>query len=271
MRALTAVALILGLAGCVPYPGVLPEEERRTTIVQGPFPPLDAGAAELESLHFKVRSYGTGNAQRIADTAEAAYNRIMLDTNLYSFRPRGLYEIVVYGTSDEYHKKTGQPQWSGGVTVGNAIFTYESSRLPGTLAHEMTHLIFYEYMGAVNVNHRWVNEGLAVYEESQASGVQGGVDLFAAVRGNLRRQPIPIDQVIHMIPASEKEYTVNLWYAQSQSMIKFMIERGGRIGFSQFLQALKQGRGFSDAIAAGFPGGWRTLEDFEREWLRSEM
>lgn len=270
MRSFAIALLASALAACVPYPGTLPPDDSRTTIVQGPFALLDPGASQLESLHFMVRAYGGDAARHVSDKAEEAYNRIMIDTDLFSFKPRGLYEIVVYGTEDEYRKKTGQPSWSGGVSVGNAIYSYWGPGLDRTVAHEMTHLIFYEYMGRVNLDHRWVNEGLAVYEESKTGGdPRAGSDIFSAVRGRLRQQPIPMDQMIHLIPATEREYTVSAWYAQAESMVRLMIERGGKIGFSQFLAALREGKGFDESIAGSFPGVWRGLSDFEQSWLRS--
>ncbi len=261
-----AGALVLLFAACVPYPDAPPPDSGSTTIISGPFPLLDPGAKELQSLHFLVRAYGTDAAAKVADTAERAYNRIMIDTGLYSFKPRGLYELVIYNDAEEYRRKTGQPSWSGGVAVGNAIYSYQNPRLEGTLSHEMTHLIFYEYMGRVNLDHRWVNEGLAVYEESAD---QGRADLFGAVRGNMRAQPIPMDQMVHLVPATEREYAVSLWYAQAEAMVRFMVERGGRIGFSQFLEALRDGQTFDAAIHKGFPGVWTSLADFEAGWRRS--
>lgn len=268
---LSPALIVFVFGGCISYVDVLPAESGGgSTLVSGAFAPLDAGAAQQDSLHFTVRAYGAQDARQISEQAEAAYNRIMIDTNLYSFQPRGLYQIVVYGGQDEYQKKTGQPNWSGGVSVGNAIYSFMGPGLYQTIAHEMTHLIFFEYMGRVNIDHRWVNEGLAVYEEGKALG--GGADrpdIFAVVRGRLRQQPIPMDQMIRLIPATEREYTVNVWYAQAESMIRHMIERGGRIGFSQFLAALRDGRDFDAAVAASFPGVWRNLADFEQSWQRS--
>ena len=256
------------LGACVPYEGTLPPEALTTTLNRGPFRELDPGASELESLHFKIRAYGSDNTKQVSELAEADYNRIMLDTNLYSFHPTGLYEIVVYGSADEYHKKTSQPDWSGGATVGNAIYTYVSPALAGTLAHEMTHLIFFEYMGRVTIDHRWVNEGLAVYEEMAALGGRG--DMFPSARASMRQLPLPMDQMIHLVPATEREKTVSVWYCEAESMVQFMVERGGRIGFSQFLDALKNGRSFDEAFPAGF-AQWRSLADFEREWLRAQQ
>ena len=52
-------------------------------------------------------------------------------------------------------------------------------------------------------------------------------------------------------------------------MIRYMIEKGGRIGFGQFLIAIREGQNFDAAIFAGFPGQWHTLGDFEHDWKRS--
>jgi hypothetical protein len=258
------------LAACVPYEGVAEEGRARSyTEIGQVFPELDPGANELQSLHFLVKAYGTSQSRTYADTAEAAYTRIMTDTGLYSFRPRELYRIVIYGTQDEYRKKTGQPEWSGGVSVGNAIYTFVSPRMEGVLSHEMTHLIWFEYMGRSVSDHRWVNEGLAVFEEAKALGEKGQSDLFSVLRGNLRAQPLSMENMIHLVPATERAYEVSLWYAQAESMTRFMIERGGRIGYSSFLTALREGRSFDSAIGSGFPGQFTSLADVEAQWKRS--
>lgn len=268
----TAAALLA--SACVPYPGELPDDGRGRSypgLVEGVYPGLDPGAQETTSLHFSVKAYGIDTVRGVSDQAEAAYNRIMTDTGLYSFKPRGLYAIMVYGTQDEYRKKTGQPDWSGGVAVGNAIYTYLSPRLEAVFAHEMTHLIWFEYMGRVNPDHRWVNEGLAVYQENKTAGLSGRGDIFSVLRGSLRSQPLPMDQMIHLVPATERAYEVSLWYAQAESMVRFMIERGGRIGFSQFLGALRYGKALDEAVAEGFPGHWRAFGDLELDWKRSQQ
>src|SRR3989442_68546 len=116
-----AIAVCAALAACVPISDEVPESARgATSIVSGPFSGLDAGAAELSSLHFITRGYGSEAVKQVSAAAEDDYSRIMVDTNLFSFMPRGLYEVWVYADQDEYRRKTRQPEWSGGVTVGNA-------------------------------------------------------------------------------------------------------------------------------------------------------
>lgn len=272
MRPIVLLACAL-LAACVPVPDETSDSGHgATTIVDGPFGTLDAGANQLESLHFIVHGYGADNVKQISTAAEDDYNRIMVDTNLFSFIPRGLYQVWVYATPEEYRQKTRQPEWSGGVTVGNAIYTYQGARLAQTLAHEMTHLIVYEYMGQGTPGPnwmndlRWLNEGLAVYEEQKAAGI---ADLFAAVRTNLTQQPIPMDQMITLAPATHNQYTVSLWYAESESLVQFLIDRGGRLAFSQFLGQLQQGQTLERAMSIAYSNSWRDVGDFFQNWQRS--
>jgi hypothetical protein len=243
-------------------------ESRPAIVTAGPFESLDPGASELDSLHFSIRTYGAEQARRVAETAEESYNRVMVDTNLYSFRPRGLYRIVVYASADEFRKKTEQPSWSGGVTVGNAIYTFHGPHLPGVIAHEMTHLVFHEYLGRSDQALRWVNEGMAVYQESLAlAGPQGARNPFGALAERMRGQQISMEDMTRFVPLTEAEYEVSAWYAQAYSMVRFMLERGGRIGFSQFLAGVKEGRTVDEAMAAAFP--WRGQAVFYAEWQRS--
>ncbi|MBI4371829.1 MAG: hypothetical protein HY552_05990 [Elusimicrobia bacterium] len=261
------LVVVAALGACVPYPAELLEDERPSLpkIASGAFPGLDPGASDNQSLHFRVSAYGPDNARAASELAEEAYRRIMTDTGLYSFQPHGLYQIVIYGSRDEYRKKTGQPQWSAGMTLGNAIYTHSSARLGAVLSHEIAHLIWHEFMnGRVIPDQRWVNEGLAVYEESKAAN--GGQELFSALKSSLRSAPLTIAQLRRLPPASERAYDASLWYAQAEDLVRFMIERGGQIGFSQFLTALQYGKGWDEAVAAGFPGQWRTLDEFETAW-----
>ncbi|MFA6093882.1 MAG: hypothetical protein WCU88_10020 [Elusimicrobiota bacterium] len=245
-------------AGCVPLPedGSSPE---RGGITRASFSPLDPGAKTAACLHFEVRAYSSASAEAVCSLAERSYERIMRDTSLYSFMQREPYPIVIYGSHEEYVRKTGMPQWSGGAAAGNSLFTYESPATAGVLAHEMTHLIFNEYMGRQTYSLRWINEGLAVFEEQQASG-----RLPAALPPG--RAPLSFDRMADTAPLSESSFDASAWYAQASSVVRFMIERGGQIGFGQFLAALRDGRPVTEAVRAGFPGTWNSLAEVESAW-----
>lgn len=239
-------------------------------ITRAPFAPLDPGGYEQSSLHFKVGAYGGDAARQISGSAEAFYQAVMGDTNLFSFMPAGLYEIVVYSGRDEYLAKTQQPAWSGGVAYGNAIYSYNGPQLYQTIAHEMTHLVFNEFMARPRPDLLWLNEGLAVYEQGKAaSGRPVPAELFAGVHAQMLAQPMAMEELASFVPLSQKPDDPNaakvaLWYAQAESMTQFLVERGGRLGFSQLLQALKDGRSWDEAL--GSTGAWRDSAAFYAAW-----
>jgi hypothetical protein len=272
--AFSAAGLVLGAlffsgSGCVT---LTPEElasihYSSSTPVANAFQGLDAGS-EAQSLHFVVKAYGPDKARQFADQAESDYGRIMQDTGLFSFQTGGQYQVVVYGNSDEYHRKSQMPMWSGGVTVQNAIYSFEGPTLRPTIAHEMTHVIFNEFMVRSRPELRWINEGLAVYQEVQSDppdlklGWEGRME--SAKHGNLT-----FPQMLQAQPLQESDKDVNVWYAQAASVTKFLIERGGRNGFEQFLKGLKDGVAPDQAIQSSFPGHWQNLDQLEQDWRRS--
>lgn len=261
MRSASALAAFLLLAGCVPLP-----EGEGLSVPRGPaaadagFALLDPGAQRLVSLHFETHAYGADRAAAASETAESLYRKVMEDTGLYSFMPRSLYPLVVYGTREEFLRKTNLPDWSSGAAVGAAIYLPEGPEFKGTLAHEMTHLIFNEFMGRADPSLRWINEGLAVYEEEEARG---------RLRARASTRPIPFREMVNLAPLGEKDALVGDWYQQVGDVTRFMIERGGRVGFGEFLKSLRDGRSVDDAIRSGFPGSWNGAASLEAAWVAS--
>lgn len=258
MRSSTAFAVLAAAAaaGCVSVDEIV-EPASPAPAADAGFPRLDPGASRLDSLHFRTEAYGADKAAAASEMAEALYRKVMEDTALYSFMPRELYPLVVYGSREEYLRKTRLPEWSGGVSVGRSLYMHEGAGLRPVLAHEMTHLVFGEYLGRADPALRWVNEGLAVYEEVEASG---------AWRGRAATRPIPFREMVNLAPLGEKDALVNDWYGQVGSVVRFMIERGGRVGFGEFLKALKDGRSADEAVRQGFPGGWTSMAALEAAW-----
>lgn len=262
------LTLCLLLAGCVPLPPEqMPKPGGRVT--QTRFPGLDPGSFEQSSLHFSVRCYSSANARKVSEWAESSYSRIMQDTGLYSFSPSGLYPILVYGTHDEFIKKTAQPGWSTGLAVGNAVFSYEGPDLETTLAHEITHLIFYEYMGPRASAFVWINEGLAVYQELKVPSAAARRNYYHSMKAGFKARSLPFPEMAAFKPASEKDRSVSLWYAQAAGVVEFLIERGGRLGFSIFLKRLRDGKDLESALREGFPGRWSGLAHLESSWKAS--
>lgn len=266
-RNLVVAALAAGLlGGCVAVSEEMAASSETMLAARPDFEPLDPGAYRHETLHFEVQGYGREPVSAASKAAEDLYRTVMEDTGLYSFRPKNLYQILIYGSREEYLAKTKMPEWSAGVTIDNALCTFEHPGWERTLAHEMTHLIFNEFVGRRAHDFVWLNEGLAMYEEHKALDEGYRARFRARSRSAVQQLTIPFRQMVQMIPATEQERDINQWYLQVESVVRYMVETGGRLGFSLFLEALRDGARLDDALQKGFPGVWNGIDGLERGW-----
>ncbi len=259
--------LLFCLCSCVDVPvGGEPAPEVRAP-VESPFKGLDPGYKTIESAHFSLSAYSQSAAALYSSMCEADYTRIMQDLGLYSFVPARPYNVVIYRDSAEYHAKTGQPSWSGGAAYGNALLLYEGNGLKATMAHEMTHLVFNEFMGLSQAaSLRWLNEGVAVYEEGRCDP-ESAAYYAGRVADTVSRNPIPFSQMVNLAPQDESQRNVDRWYAQVGSVVGFMVRQGGSFNFSLFLARLKDGVSPDKAVEMVYGGVWKSMADVERMWL----
>lgn len=264
---LIPLLLLCSLCACVDLPsGAVPGADNTVAPVQSPFKGLDPGYKTEETAHFKVEAYTSEEASLYAQECEQDYTRIMQDLGLYSFVPAEPYNVVMYKDSAEYHAKTGQPDWSGGATYGNALLLYESPALTPIMAHEMTHLIFNDFMGISQAAQlRWLNEGVAVYEETRADP-SDAAQYQARVNTTVAPNPIPFSQMVNLAPQDESQQNVDRWYAQVGSVVGFLIRQGGSFNFSIFLTKLRSGESVDAAISETYGTMWHSLADVEKAW-----
>lgn len=234
--------------------------------VESPYQGLDPGHKTEETAHFVVKAYASSGAAHYAALCEENYSRIMQDLGLYSFVPARPYNVVIYKDAAEFHSKTGQPEWSGGAAYGNALLLFEGEGLKATLAHEMTHLVFNEFMGlSQSASLRWLNEGVAVYEETRSD--QGSAAAHAArVTAGVAPNPIPFSQMVNLAPQNESQRNVDRWYAQVGSVVGFLVRQGGSFSFSIFLRKLRDGATVDRALEDTYNGLWKKLPDLEKSW-----
>ena len=260
-------ALALALGGCVPLDEAALPKAAVSQALEAPYTGLDPGYKTSESLHFIVKAYSSETAAHYGALCEENYQRIMRDLGIYSFVPSKPYNIVIYRDAPEFHLKTLQPDWSGGITRGNAILVYESNSSAGILAHEMTHLVFNEFMGlSAPVEVRWLNEGLAVYEQTRAD-YRARAFYDEKISRDISLNPIPLSQLMNLVPQGQKDAVVERWYAEAGSLAAFMLRQGGSLSFSYFLGRIKDGSSLDAAVGASFGALWKDMKDVERTWL----
>jgi len=274
MKKILTLPLLFCLCACVDVPmdalpgaAVVPPQPTAMTD-QG----LDPGYKTQETAHFRVDAYGPEATARYAALCEDNYTRIMQDLGLYSFAPARPYNVIIYKDLAELHAKvrlaSGEslPEWSGGLAKGNALLLVEGASLEATMPHEMTHLVYNDFMGlSAAARMAWLNEGLAVYEQTRADTVSAGA-YASRVNAAVAPNPIPFTQMVNLAPLDERNMDVDRWYAQVGSVVGFMIRQGGSFNFSLFLTRLRSGADVDKALLETYGGMWSKLSDVEKVW-----
>lgn len=174
-------------------------------------------------------------------------------------------EIYIYPSYDEMRDAIlYEPQWTGGLaysdfsiiimgTSGDAAFD------KATVIHEVTHvLVGRNAFTCIGFIPTWLNEGLAVYNEGPLDGsMQQQFDI--ALRDDSFFPVRSLGGNFSEIP--EKAL---LSYAQSYSVVNFMLETYGQEKMSQLLTALSNAEPVDDALISiygfdidGLDAAWR--------------
>ena len=256
---------LLFLSGCTTLPPEsLPVVHNPAGALTASFQPPGPQTFTSVGARFSARAGDPGRASVFETLAEDDYQRVMADTGLFSFKPEGLYPVFLYKDLQEYLEKTDAPRWSGGITAGNAIYTFDGPRMARTLAHEITHLVFHEYMGEGQYL-RWFNEGLAVYEESRAGNAEDKKEIEDWMASS-HDAPMTFGVMVSYVPGDSRTAK---WYGQSASVARFLVEVGGRTNVERFLTLMKSGASLDTALANAFPTLCDGLGSLEKRWRLS--
>lgn len=224
-----------------------------------------------ESAHFILNSPSPDYARIYLDLAEKYYYSVMMDTNLFSFVQTEPYRVIIHHDKKSFIDKTGSPEWSGGFVSSNTIETYVSSNTNCVLAHEITHLIMNEYLNIYSSMNRWLEEGLATYEERKACFEVDNeyTDIF---KSKVIPSPYPFSVMIDMnLEKTDTNDNVKKFYAQSSDIVKFMIEKEGPFKFYIFLDSIKKGFILDDALKNAYPQSFSSIYDLERLWIKDRI
>lgn len=123
------------------------------------------------------------------------------------------------------------------LVLGNASFS--------TLRHELTHVVTAAAgESPLGTMPAWLDEGTAVYGQQDPEGFEGAVNQ-AIERGNV----FTLRQITSS-PGSPD--AVNLFYGQSWSVVKYMIDSYGPEKFAQVFAEIKSGKRMDAALEAAY-------------------
>ncbi len=203
-----------------------------------------------ESANFRVFHVDPKLAEKVVQVAEATRRD---QTKRWSgslppapWQPK--CEIYLYPTAGQYAQMTGQPDDSPGFSTmgmnqGEIISrrvnvrTDHEGLLAAVLPHEVTHVILADFFREQQIP-RWADEGMAVLTEPVTEQKRRASDLVEPLGKNLL---FPIETLMKMDYPDNRYWS--LYYAQSVSLTRFLVEQGTPAQLVEFLQG-SQANGF---------------------------
>ena len=179
--------------------------------------------------------------------------------------------LVFYADGDRMRADMGRGTrpWVGGVAAArfNLIVLYASeydwgrSTLAATIAHELTHIAIEHTIGEPPRNlPTWLHEGMATVVESAVAERFSYQDIVDAA--------FEADRLISLRGLSGsfpvQSTGALLAYAQSNSFVKFIIDRWGESAITEILDAYRQGASQDSALRQAVGVGLNALE---AQWL----
>jgi hypothetical protein len=205
-------------------------------------------------------------AREIMDAAQEALVRIAQDIGAYLTKPVSLY---IYASAQELRGAMIFPQeWTGGVAYTRygviAIGIAPNNLRWGKRAtvHELAHLVTQQMtFNPYNYLPNWLNEGLSVYAEGE----------LEALYKNYLEQGVAENSLISVrslaSPFSAFAEQTYLAYAQSYSLVEFLISSFGQDRMYALLSTFKQGSSYDGALIKVYGFDMDGLDGLWRDWV----
>ena len=175
--------------------------------------------------------------------------------------------IYIYRDADDYVANSRQYKWShGSASVREKIIrTFPAAHgfFDSTLPHELGHIIFREFVGYKFNVPLWLDEGVAMYQEkAKRWGVNKDVKKAVKNGSFIALQDLSNLRLTNRTSKS----VIDLFYAESASIVYFMITELGEHRFVNFCRQLKKGKKLKDALHLAYVR-FRKVEDLNKAWV----
>jgi hypothetical protein len=224
----------------------------------------------LDTANFRIYHADPALAAKVAQAAEVARRDQLKHWSKQP--PRANWqpqcEVYLYPTAKQYATMTGQPEDSPGFsTMGMNAGRITSRRInlradhpnvvQAVLPHEITHVILADHFTEKQIP-RWADEGMAVLSEPVDEQQRRAADLIKPLADN---RLFAVDVLMNMDYPDERYW--GLYYAQSVSLTRFLVEQGTPAQMIQFLQT-SQREGYEPALRRVYK--IEGFVDLQRRW-----
>jgi len=225
---------------------------------------LTSGAGEGGSITLYWYNGGDSFAQELMDTCEEGLASLTQDIGTYPEKPIKIY--VYQSTSDLRGAMVFSQEWTGGVAFidfGIIAISISPSQLEwgkGALLHELTHLVVHQAtFSPYGQLPLWLDEGLATNSEGELDS-----DLQASLNRAISEGTLISVRTL-CSPFSAYTDKARLSYAESYSLVKYLLDNHGQGKMLDLLTTLKQGSTYDEALTEvygfdieGLDAGWRA-------------
>jgi hypothetical protein len=186
-------------------------------------------------------------AQELLDAAAEAQKRLVENTDAH---PERSVRIYIYASQRDLLQAMIYPQeWTGGVALPD-FGVVVIAVAPGdfvwgerVLAHEMTHIVVHQMVfSPFSDLPTWLDEGIAVYNEGEPRS-----DLMSAFEKAISEDKLISVQTLSSSFPTDPE-KARLSYAESWSLVKFLLDTFGREKMLNLLLTFKEGATYDDAL-----------------------
>jgi len=227
----------------------------------------------VKGKHFIVHHQDGAFAASVLHKAEENYRRIAKDLGFVKYDDFWLWDkrvrIYIHGSRDEFTRATGAPKWAAGraAYAERSISSYQDSWdfLNSVLPHELTHLIFRDFVGFEGEVPLWLDEGVAQWAErgQRKSRMQLAVKLLR--RGRLLRLHDLTRMDIRSVEGGGRAVD---FYAQAMSVVGYLMVEHGADRFRRFCGQLRDGKSLDAALRFTYQDSVRSIGDLEQAWLK---
>ena len=227
-----------------------------------------------ETEHFVVHFHKRIDAQKVVRQAEFYYEQVKKDLQVEKDRFDRKSHVFLFEKDSEWHQFVADAklmEWSAGVSSRSELYFLSRQGAgdfaAGTLAHEMTHCIFYRF-----VPRRipmWLNEGFAEFESGNAYAKFKGIGGGNRGSGRGGAAGYPLQKLLAATEYPTEQAAIHEFYRTSERLVRFLVTKLDRNRFVPLVMKLADGVSLEKAVLEIYPDKFKSFDEFVKRYEKS--